>query len=476
MSKLQPAPRPHIVLVVARGEAVRNFLYSDTLPALSSRARLTLLTLVDHGEVIERVRPYVERIIPLHEYTENRLVTAFRYLVHTAHYRWLWSENARHMWALHDARAKTFTQKLRRMALKILASLFANRPSLEILTLFNIWLTWAFRPGREWEELFKELQPDLVFNSSHIHGPQADLPLYIAHRMQIKTATFVFSWDNLTTRSRILVPYHAYLMWNDGMKSLLLAQYPYIQPSQVIVTGTPQFDYHFKPEFALSRGELCNRLGIDPSRPFVLYTTGMDTDFLDEHKFIQEVISILTNLDIKPRPQLVVRTYIKGTSPEILALSCQNNPDVVFPPILWDKQWIMPLHEDLALYSSLLRHCALGINAASTVSLELMMLNKPVINLGMEPPGSALPAWEQFSRHVDYEHFRPVAASGGVMIAHSVNDLRTMIYGGLSRPLANKPAQDAFMRKMMGNTLDGNSGLRVAEALLDLAQQNIAKT
>lgn len=475
MRNLQPVNRPHIVLVIARGEAVRNFLYSDTLPALSSRARLTLLTLVDHGEVIERVRPYVGRIIPLHEYAESRLVTALRSLVHTAHYRWLWSENARHMWSLHDARAKTFLQKFRRLLLKILAGLLANPPSLEVLTRLNAWLTWVLRPGRELDDLFKELEPDLVFNGSHIHGPQADLPLYIAQRMGIKTATFVFSWDNLTTRSRIFVPYDAYLMWNNSMKSLLLSQYPYLQPSQVIVTGTPQFDYHFKPEFLLHRETLCARLGIDPARPVVLYTTGMDTDFLDEHKFIQEVISILKDIDIAPRPQLVVRTYIKGTSPEIQALARQANPDVVFPPILWDRQWVMPLYEDLALYSSLLHHCALGINAASTVSLELMMLNKPVINLGMEPPGSELPAWEKFSRHVSYEHYLPVARSGGVMVAKNLLDLREMIFRGLTYPLENKPLQDKFMHSMMGNTLDGNSGLRVAEALLDLARPDTAK-
>ncbi|RIK53760.1 MAG: hypothetical protein DCC59_06105 [Chloroflexi bacterium] len=462
--------KPHILIVVARGEAVRNFLYSDTLPVLAENARVTLLSLVDHGEVIERVRPYVEQVIPLKEYPENRLVAGFRHLVHTAHYRWLWSANARHMWRLHDSRACSWSQKIRRGLLKVSAVLLANRPSLERLTRISNELTWLFRPTREFESLFKRLKPDLVFNASHIHGHQADLPLHIAGRMGIPTAAFVFSWDNLTTRSRIFVPYDHFLMWNESMKSLLLQQYPYLDPSQVVVTGTPQFDFHFKPEYKLSRAELCRRLGIDPARPFVLYTTGMDTDFLDEHKFIEAVIHILQEIALPLRPQLVVRTYIKGTSPEIQALASQKIPDVVFPPILWDRQWVMPLREDLALYSSLLHHCALGINAASTVSLELMALNKPVINLGMEPPGSVLPDWEQFSRHVDYEHFRPVAASGGVMVARSIDDLRTMIARGLEQPLADKPAQDAFMRAMMGDTLDGKSGARVAEALLRLAR------
>ena len=40
------------------------------------------------------------------------------------------------------------------------------------------------------------------------------------------------------------------------------------------------------------------------------------------------------------RPQLLVRTYIKGTIPAMLDLagSFIANPDAVFPKIIWGKQ------------------------------------------------------------------------------------------------------------------------------------------
>lgn len=463
--------KPHVVLVVARGEAVRNFLYSDTLPELSRHACVTLLSLVDNGEIVEQVRPYVDRIVPLHEYEEHPLVTYTRMLTHNAHFRWVWSEAVKYFWGLHDSRAKTFRQKVQRVFVKTFARLFAFRPALRLLTKFDEWLSWVLRPTREFETLFNDLKPDLIFNCSHIHGPQADLPLRVACRMGIPTAAFIFSWDNLTSRSRIFVPFDYYLMWNEGMRQQLLSQYPEIPPQNILVTGTPQFDFHFKPEYIMTREALCTRMGIDPLRPFVLYTTGLDTDFLDEHKFIEGVIEYLKDPGLQPKPQLVVRTYIKGTSPQVEAIAKRNLPDVVFPPILWDKQWTMPLHEDLSIYSSLLHHCALGINAASTVTLELMALNKPVINIGMEPPDSKLPYYARFSRHVEYEHYLPVAASGGAMIARSMDDLRKMIHRGLNQPNADSAAQTTFMRSMLGSTLDGNSGRRVADVLVDLAKR-----
>lgn len=462
------ANKPHIVLVVARGEAVRNFLYTDTLPALAKFARITLISLVDHGEVIDYVKPYVDQVIPLKEYKEKRLVTNLRYFIHTAHFRWLWSENAKHMWALHHERARSSGRLFGRVFLELFASLCAHKWILKQLTKLDYQLSWLFRPTRDFEHLFRKLDPDLVFNCSHIHGPQADLPMRIAHKMGFRTAVFIFSWDNLTTRSRIFVPYDHYLMWNESMKRLLLEQYSDIKPAQVFVTGTPQFDFHYKKEYCLSREALCAKMGLVPARPFILYTTGMDTDFLDEHKFIELVIRILADSSFDPKPQLVVRAYIKGTSPEIQALSKLKIPDVVFPPILWDRQWIMPLREDLTIYTSLLHHCALGINPASTVSLELMALDKPVINIGMEPPDSNLPEWEKFSRHIDYEHYKPVAMSGGTMVARSIEDWSKMISIGLTEPGKDSNKRLGFMKNMMGDTLDGWSGQRVAEVLLKL--------
>jgi hypothetical protein len=459
-------------MVVARGEAVRNFLYSDVLSALSQQARVTLLSLVDHGEVVEQARSYVERFVPLKVYRENPGVVFLREVLHTAHYRWLWSEAVKYYWGRHNARVQGNPYETFKLyAARALAYPLANRPLLRLGTQADQSLSWRLRPTRDFEKLFTEIQPDLIFNCSHIHGSQADLPMRVAQAMGITTAAFIFSWDNLTSRSRIFVPYDFYLMWNEGMKAQLLAQYPPLKPEQAIVTGTPQFDFHFKPEFWLSRDELCRRVGLNPSRPYILYTTGMASDFPEEHRIVAAAIRYIKELNGDPRPQLLVRTYIKGTSDEMnaLAASMRGDTDVVFPPILWDKQWIMPLREDLYIYTNLLRHAALGINAASTVSLELMMFDKPAINLGFEPPGANLPYYTRFARHVDYEHYRPVAQSGGVMVARSPDDLRSMIARGLSQPQADHDARLRFINEMFGEALDGCSGQRVAERLLELA-------
>lgn len=461
--------RPVVVLVIPRGEAVRNLLYSETLPTLAQDADVVLLTVVWEQELLRRTAPYVRQVVPLREQPVAGFPAFVRLLAENAHDRWLWSAVAQNNWDLRDRRAREQGKRLQRVAIKAFARTFAREHALRVLTRLEQRTHYALRPTREFDELFGTLHPDLVFNGSHIHGQAGELPLRVAHAHGIPTAGFIFSWDNLTSRSRIVVPYDHYLVWHRGMKEQLCEIYPQVSPERVWITGTPQFDFHFRPEFLLHREELCRRVGIDPHRPFVLYTAGMAHHFRDEHRHVELVIEALAKLDLGPKPQLVVRTNIKDTSPEMTRLARSSPSFVAFPETQWDKEALAPHYSDLALYSSLLKWCTLGINVASTVSLELLMLDKPVINLDFDPPGASLPPFEDYGRHLRFDHYRRVAESGAVMVARSPQDVASMLARGLLDPMAGSEIRRRFIDSMFGGTLDGHSGRRVGEALFALA-------
>ncbi len=464
--------RPRIVVVVPRGEAVRNFIYSDTLRLLSENARVTLLSVVTNEAVLAKARPFVEEIISIEEHPVKALPAYLRTLTENAHDRWLWSKAAQNNWELRGRRARQQGgfQRLQWPVVAASSRFLGNNPCLHALTAIERSLQWRLRTTRKYDELFARLKPDLVFNGSHIHGAAGELPLRVAQRLGIRTAGFIFSWDNLTSRSRIMVPYDYWLVWHEQMKRQLLSIYPRIQESNVFVTGTPQMDFHFKPELVMSRQELARRIGIDPTRRFILYTTGIDRHFYQEHLHVELVIKLLKELGLPVRPQLVVRNYIKGTSPEMKALSARKMPDVVFPPMLWDMAWATPRPEDLELYCSLVHHAAMSINAASTVTLEFILKDKPVINLDFDPPGSKLAPCDGFKRHICLDHFWPVVQSGATMVAQSEDDMRRMLIRGLTQPEGDRVARQRFVSDFFGITADGKSGQRVAKTLLRLAE------
>ena len=120
------------------------------------------------------------------------------------------------------------------------------------------------------------------------------------------------------------------------------------------------------------------------------------------------------------------------------------------------------------MLTNTLRHADAGINVASTISLELCMFDKPVINVAYNPPGMVT-VRVPYARYYEYDHYRAVVESGAVDVARTPDDLRTQLRDALTNPGVRRVQRQALMRRMFGDTLDGHSSDRVASALLQLA-------
>lgn len=460
--------KPHIVILVPRGEVVRNFLYSRTLDVLASEARVTVLSVVDDDRVFASFRNKCEQIIPLEVFPEHRLVRLMRQVLEFSHERYMWSKPAQTRWSKRDVRyGSSLLDQLKWKTKKHAAGLFANPAGLRMLSSLERRLSYVLEPTDRYVRLFRDIKPDLVFNGSHIHSPAAVLPVQAANRLGIKTATFVFSWDNLTSRGRIFLPYDHYLMWNDRMRKQLLDLYPNLCPDQVTVTGTPQFDYYFDSKFHWSREQFCEQVGADPARPIVVYTTGQAHAMPEEPIIVTGIAEMLRGMSDLGPPQLLVRVYAKDNTGRFELLKRQLK-DVVFTDVAWDRKWLTPYYDDLFMLTNLIRHADVGINVASTVSLELAMFNKPVINVGYNPSGVDVSPVD-YAKYYEFDHYRPVVESGAVRVAYSETEMAAMLRQALSEPNRDATAQKTFIQQMFGDALDGRSGQRVAHCLLGLA-------
>ena len=326
----------------------------------------------------ELLRARFGELTPLEIEVERWPVRIQREILDLAHGRWLWSEAAKRRWELRDAAARSSLGARAKRTLKKVAALpFASSVGLELPSRSDRELSRRLRRHDRWVDYMKARRPSLVFDGLHIHNVVSTPPVRAAQWAGIPTAAFLFSWDNLTSQGRMMPTYDWYLVWNEAIKQDLLRIYPRTAAERVLVTGTPQFDFHFRPEFTLSREEICARVGADPARPIVLYSTGIQVPMPEEPRIVEGVARALQQVRGVPDPQLLVRVYPKDLSGRFDALRAQAVPDVLFPPVPWERRWLTPRLEDCSLLTSTLRHCALGINVASTVSLELCMFDKP---------------------------------------------------------------------------------------------------
>ena len=464
-----PADPERIVVIVPRGEVVRNFVHSGALDTLAERAIVSLLSVSFDEETHRLLETKYGDIHPLTEHGERWLVRFEREILEAAHNRWVWSPASRSRVRLHDAAATTGRQKLIRTAKKSISRAFANRVAVEALSKIERVSSRLLNTTDEYLRLFRQIRPSMVFNGSHVHSRVATQAVQAAQWLKIPTATFIFSWDNLTSQGRIMLPYDYFLVWNDQLKDQLLQMYRQIRPEQVFVTGTPQFDFHFRPEFYQSREKFCNEVGADPKRPIVFYTTGMANHMPGEPELVEQIADVLCEVSCKEAPQLLVRVYPKDLTGRFEPLK-KKRPDILFQKTVWDEAWLTPRFKDSFGLTNALRHCAVGINIASTISLELCMFDRPVINVGYNPPGVPL-GDHRFIEFYDFDHYRPLVDGGAIDLARNPLQMREMIQNCLQDPAHRRAERKALIDAMFGSTLDGRSAQRVAKTIGMLAER-----
>lgn len=459
----------NIAAIIPRGEVVRNFVYSGALDHVAKHADLSLLTVPMNSDLDTLLKERFGSIYALDETDERWAVRFQREILDVAHGRWLWSAAAKERWRLRDWESKSLWQKASRTAKKAIGQPFANRSGLKILTKIERASSRILNSDDRYLALYRKIQPGLVFNGSHVHSRNAIQAVQAAQWLGIPTATFIFSWDNLTSQGRIHLPYDYYLVWNDDVKRQLIEMYGTIRPDQVFVTGTPQFDFHFQSKYYKTREMFCSESGLDASRPFVLYSTGMANHMPGEPELVEEIADLLLEINPENPPQLLVRVYAKDRTGRFEELK-RRRTDIVFPTVAWEQAWLTPKYEDSYALVNALRHCSFGINVASTISLELCMFDKPVINIGYNPK-SVDESDLSYANYYDFDHYRPVVESGAVDVARNQLQMRELICRALSEPERRTNERKALIRKMFGDTLDGRSGCRVAKVLLDISRE-----
>lgn len=455
-----------IVTIIPRGEVLRNFGLTGTLERIASRATLSVISVNSPESYRKMMAHSATKMFPLTEFPEHWLVRIQREILDIAHGRQLWSQAAQARWRTRDLEAFTPGQKVKRFGKKAVGIAMANRTGLNLLSKAERSASRLLSHRKAYDSFYKSVRPSLVFNGSHIHSRNAIQAVQSAQWLGIPTATFIFSWDNLTSQGRIILPYDYFLVWNQALKEQLLEMYDWIQPENVFVTGTPQFDFHFRPEFYLSRTEFCQSIGADVLRPIILYSTGMANHMPGEPEIVEQIADMLHGLGA-PQPQLLVRVYPKDQTGRFDDLK-RRRKDILFPSVAWEAEGFTPRAEDSYALVNSLRHCAVGINVASTISLELCMFDKPVINVAYNPT-SVSEREISYRSYYEFDHYKPIVASGAVRVARSEREMLEFLRSSLEHPAAESSERKNLISEMFGNTLDGKSSVRVADTLLQLA-------
>jgi hypothetical protein len=322
---------------------------------------------------------------------------------------------------------------------------------------------------------FERIRPHIVFSSNQ--NPLFVIaPVLAAKQLGIPTATFVFSWDNLSTKGRIAAPFDHFLVWSDHMKRELRRFYPDVSEERAHVVGAPQFDCYANKELLWSRAQFCRRIGADANRPLICFSGGDAGVSKGDHLHVRVLMELIRSGQVHGRPQVLLRPAPSDEGTRYDSVRA-DFPELIYAPPEWMRNksehgeffGLMPSAQDVQLLANLTFHADLNINFASTMTLDFAIRDKPVINVMFEvtePPLFGSSVWE-FVR--GYGHYDPVVELGAARFAHTPAQFAEYVNTYLGDGSLDRERRRRFVELEVGVPI-GRSSECVVETLEAIAR------
>jgi hypothetical protein len=454
-----------MLLLIPDGVGVRNFLIGPFLRLASEAGPVTVLHQIpdEHLHRYDDGRVRWETFAP---YRETPLSATLRHAIGYAHMHWADTRAMRHIRAL--PLTGSWRARAVRGAARWTGRAAASPAGIRRLDRLLCGAVERQPEVAHYRALLQRIRPRILFCSHQ--RPPAVLPVVLAARgLGIPTASFIFSWDNLSSKGRIAAPFDHYLVWSEHMRAELLRVYPDVRAERVHVVGTPQFDPYADAALHSPRAAFLAGIGAPADRPLLCYSGGDRMTAPEDPLHTRVLLDLIRAGEIKHNPRVILRPAPVDDGARYESLR-REYPELIFAQPEWlhtapgDWSRVIPLPADVGFLANLARHADVNINLASTMTLDFALHDRPVVNLAFDvasPPPLGRPLWDFYYQ---FEHYQPVVQLGAARIARSRADLATHINAYLDNPSLDRDARQALVRLQVGAPI-GESSRRIVEVL-----------
>ncbi len=320
---------------------------------------------------------------------------------------------------------------------------------------------------KKYQQLLNKYDISMLF-FTHQRPPFIAPLIYAAEQLRIKTATFIFSWDNLASKGRMAGNFDFYLVWSDLMKQDLLHFYQSVKDNQVAIVGTPQFEPFIMEKYGYDKTKFSNKFKIDANLPIILFTCN-DASSENDPIYLEQLANFIKNGNLTKSVNLIVRTSPAEEPTRFKEIAEK------FPFIIWNypdwkvrreghqEAWTqrVPSIEDLNDLKSLLKYCDICINVLSTITLDAFIFDKPVINPVF---GNVENKMFDDQKFLNYAHLSNLVESNSTTIVKCETEFLGAINKILKKNENKKQEREGFLALQIGKPLLGTSK-RIAETL-----------
>ena len=414
-----------IGIVMANGWSLKTFIYSGVIDHLAKDFEICAWARQPAIEALEREGKSGEvppmKLFPVRPTTESKAERAVRQLQKS----------------LFAARYRLETEEVKKQTAYSAGQRFAaNLVGLPSRTPLGSAMLNALQPMRRrtarrnwYAQDFDTFKPDAV-----VLGHPVDLNEWVisiqAHDRKIPVIASVLSWDNLTSKGVIADFFAGTLVWNETMRQEMFTLYPNYHPDQTHIVGVPRFQPCLAPLPAdYEREPFLKRLGLDPKKKIIFFATTPSFAYPEQPEVARHVVEAIKSGELADC-QVLVRRHPRDDSQipesEHLKFWIQSvkNVDV--------HNWT-PDRADGWILAAMLRHSAVNLNPASTITLEAAICDLPVINLAYDGDVEK-PYAKSIRRYYDFSHQKPLLKFGATAMARSRPELIAQIREAIDHP------------------------------------------
>lgn len=463
----------NVALLTPDGVGVRNFVLGGFLKQASERGQVHTLHVIPE-KMLAAYRSGLNGTVHWHSlvsYQDKPLSFILRRSLSYAQMYWVDSRPMRYM--LNQPVTGSWRTQAAVRTARLIGQAAASPRKIQMLDRWHCSAVSRLPEVEHYRQLFKKIKPSVLF-CSHQRPTEILPPVLAARSLGIPTATFIFSWDNLTSKGRIAAPFDHYLVWSEHMCRELLQYYPDVTRERVHVVGTPQFDPYADKSLLWPREQFFSRIGADPSRRLICFSGGDATGCPEDPEHVRVLMDLIRDGSIRGNPQVLLRPAPVDDGSRFGGVR-KNYPELIYARPAWihaePNNWarVIPLPEDVQFLANLTHHADLNINLASTMTLDFAIHDKPVVNVAfnvVDPPPFGEPAWEF---NYNFEHYRPVVEFGAARFARSPAEYAAHVNAYLEDPSLDRDNRRRLVELEVGAPL-GESSQRIVEVLERIAR------